>query len=604
MRKVCFIQLCRLGDITSALPMMWARAQAGDEVSCIVHEQFADVLDGVTYVKKIVHDGLHRDVNRCIDIAKSLGFDECIATQLDGNELSRTQEAHNFHERQWRLGGMWDKWHKLPLIFDRRNKIDEERELKQYSFPFRSEKPILLYALHGHSSPFYKFQQFEKWLKGNFSGAFTLFDIGKVICNKPYSLLAFMERADVLVSAATFPVPLAYACGIPTICLCCDTDPNGQIPNREFFWPEPRKHWLGRMSYGESLTPEGQSRIKGWVDKQAGVSVVASRSEPAKPSLPLPAKTPFNEYPQPEHASITLGVPTGIGDIVWVYQKFAPYFSRINFRVLSTGDDPVSRRAISWLRLLPKVGNVDFQVDNPNRVRNLIAKPCTMREAFDKWAAYPNSVIDYACNAWLERGVRLDEIDPGSVIETDVKLAEEPFALPHESYAILYASGDSRHDNLHRLSTHAVWTVNQWVQYIKLTWERFNLRLPIVIIGANFDKDVALQLKHLLTEHLFDCSTMIGERPERVVHLLKNCEFFAGYQSGLNIIADLLDVKQQILYFPFLADTMRNTWCKRENIRTKFFADSFANSPEQVAASHQLFETSTAIHHAHENCFA
>lgn len=593
MSKIAFIQLARMGDICSALPMMLAKAQAGHEVSCYVHEHFAPMLDGVGYVKPIIWPGMHRDVQRCVEDAKRRGFDEIISTQLDGNELAKGIPAKNFHHRQWLMGGMWDKFHDLPLIFDRRNPLEEKRELDAY-LPADDGKPLLVYALHGHSSPFYKWQEFEKWLRGAAGSHYRLLDIGRLNLAKPYHLLAFMEKAAVLVSAATLHVPLAYACGIPTICLCCDTDPNGNVERREFFWPEPRKHWLGHMSYSESLTPQGRARISQWMLKPLGRTATIGRYvEPAQG--PLPPRVPFHDNPQPSHASITLAVPQGIGDIIWVYQKFAPYFSRINFRVLSTNDDAVQRRALPWLRLLPKVGNIDFAVDTPSRVMNLIRKPCTMRDAFEQWSKRPNDVIDYCCNVWLERGVRLDEIDLSAAVQTDVELAEQSFALPYGQYAVAYISGDTRHDNLHRLPSHAVWNVDEWAEYLRLVWGRFDLNLPIVVIGAKFDEPISMKLRDKLLADGFECSTLIGAEPAKVVHLLKNAEAFFGYQSGLNIVADLCGVKRQFMaYFPYLKD-MHYTWCKPQNIKTTFFADTFMSTPEHAATRHPLFAESLAM---------
>lgn len=593
MSKVAFIQLARSGDVFLAAPMMRAKAQEGHSVHCYVHENFADALAGFSYVTPIVWHGLHRDLRRCVDDAKSRGFDEVIPTQLDGNELSRQTTARNFVERQWRLGGMWEQFNKLPLIVDRRDRAAEEKELEAYQFPFDSAKPILLYSLHGHSSPFYKWQPFERWLKSALSNEFTLFDIGKVTLSKPHHLLAFLERSEALVSAATLPVPLAYACGIPTICLCCDTDPNGETPRREFFWPEPRPHWLGRMSYGESLTPNGQSQIARWLDPIVSRGRVHGppAEPPPKPApLPVPRRTPFTENPQPD-SEITLGVPPGVGDIVWVYQKFAPYFSRINFRILSQSDDAVQRRSVPWLKLLPKVGKVEFQQDHPMRVAQLIRRPCTMKEAFEQWRQAPNECVDYSCNLWLERGIRIEDIDPGARIEKDVELLDEPFCLPHERYAVLYVSGDSRHP--HRLPTHVCWTVKQWARYVKMVWEKYDLHLPVIIIGAEFDQPVPNQL---LDELHCQSSAWIGQEPGRVVHLLKHADLFLGYQSGLNVVADLAGVRaQQMLYFPYLAEWMSYSWCKPENIQTRFFADSFGRSPEQVAARHQLFTRELAV---------
>jgi hypothetical protein len=77
-----------------------------------------------------------------------------------------------------------------------------------------------------------------------------------------------------------------------------------------------------------------------------------------------------------------------------------------------------------------------------------------------------------------------------------------------------------------------------------------------------------------------------------VVDILQRSEFFIGYQSGLNILADNLDTPQMMLYFDNLKP-MLYTWCKKENIKTKFFATVFSQTPKDAI---KLFDFSKHLH--------
>ncbi len=76
--------------------------------------------------------------------------------------------------------------------------------------------------------------------------------------------------------------------------------------------------------------------------------------------------------------------------------------------------------------------------------------------------------------------------------------------------------------------------------------------------------------------------TYIDSYPGNVMHILKNSKLYLGYQSGLNIMADNMDVKQVIMYYSML-EKMKYTWCKKENIGKTFYADMFSSPPREVA---------------------
>lgn len=275
--------------------------------------------------------------------------------------------------------------------------------------------------------------------------------------------------------------------------------------------------------------------------------------------------------------SITLTVPQGLGDVFWIYQLYSPKFDVINFTIGILGDpNDIQLRSVEWLYTLPKVGNVDW------------VKMST--QDYHKMIAYNGPLLTqdgvYACNYPLEQGKRLEEIGE---VEWDVEPHFDRFTIPRRSkYVCLYVSGNAKMNHIE-----GQWQDYEWVESVSRFYKKYQLNWPLVIIGAEFDRDVAEDLYKEIPQacRLPDTPSkikapplfgpMIGARPECVNTVLRYASFFMGYQSGLSVLADNFDTPQLMMYFEKLLPMMYS-WCKPQNILTRFYADSFDRSPEQV----------------------
>lgn len=285
--------------------------------------------------------------------------------------------------------------------------------------------------------------------------------------------------------------------------------------------------------------------------------------------------------PPPPKDYITLDVVQGLGDIFWVYQKVAPHFKTINLNICVVVLDHVQNRSLPWMSLLPQVGEVKLRLVKGNLYNEMAATKYDLSATIKNWqGSYNLDSVPYAVNKWLEDGTRLDEIDDLTVM-TDVPLKMEPIKVPFENYMTLYVSGSAKNRNL------PCWSIDQWLEYVDLLYSKYNPDLPIVVIGAKFDKEAIEEVSLGLAQRRIETVSYMNEAPAKVCHIINNSSLFIGYQSGLNIIADNLDVPQVMLYYDYLKP-MTYTWCKKENIETKFFADLFSSSPESVVKKFDL----------------
>ena len=313
--------------------------------------------------------------------------------------------------------------------------------------------------------------------------------------------------------------------------------------------------------------------------------IISKHNRPIKVPIKRPAPTvtprmtcvkPIIAPKQIVEPGLTVQVPQGLGDIFWVYQKLAPYFEQLNFRITLTEDNDISRRSENWLSLLPKTGSVKGIICPSEEYQNLIESKISVRDILLKWEN-GERFVQYSCNKYLEEGIRIDEIDD-YLIDTNVPILSKPFELPFDKYTTFYVSGSTK-PNVMR--SHGVWDVEKWIEFLKLVYAKMNINYPVIVIGANFDEDVVLDVKQRLYQSGVPVESYIQIDPSHVCHILKNTKLFVGYQSGLNIIADNLDVPQIMLYFQIL-DKMQYTWCKRENINKKFQSALFSESFDSI----------------------
>lgn len=279
---------------------------------------------------------------------------------------------------------------------------------------------------------------------------------------------------------------------------------------------------------------------------------------------------------------ITLNVPQGIGDIFWIYKKFAPSVDWIDFNVMvyGAGAIEVQSRALAFIKTLPKVRTAGtIQVD-PSRYERTWKSAFPMDSIFRRLERGYRS-FDYGCNAPLERGIRIESIDPPRFgVQETVPLPESDCPLPFERYVVMYVPGFVIHP---WAIEKGMWPIRAWVDLAVKLREKFKGGYPIVAIGASYDEQATCALVAGLSSAGFsEVDVRIDLSPEQVFRVLHRAELFVGHQSGLNILADNLDTRQIMLYMNTL-DGLRLSWPKQANIDSgRYQSGLFSESPEAI----------------------
>lgn len=267
--KIAVVQLCRFGDHANLLPLAYRWHREGHEIHWVVKEGFTDLLEACSYVN--IHSvpfGI-RDVTKAAKFAATLGCDRIAVAQVDGNPAGR--QSRNFCIQNWRNCGCEDLYHDPAneLVFDRRDAEAERHVISQHIPP--GSAPLIGYCLTGHSSPFREAAAFEQWLKACFN-PFRLMPLPML--PRADQLLCLIEACDLLITIDTLPLHLSFASKTPVIALSVD---------EPWYQSEQRAHWLGRLTYSEAVTADGQDKIVRLVNSAQARVVHVVHEYDAKP---------------------------------------------------------------------------------------------------------------------------------------------------------------------------------------------------------------------------------------------------------------------------------------------------------------------------------
>ena len=200
----------------------------------MVAEEFASVLDGVSYAEKIVFDGKPWELEKAIAEAKKL-CENIVVTQVNGvkevieklayapaGQKSAVTDSHN--REQWKLAGCLKDWGKIPLIFDRRDKDREQTLLMiQNLHKAGRKKKLILISAGSVSSPFPYRNLLLELVNLKYGKTHRVINLADVKAERFYDLLALYEMAECLISVDTAHLHLAHAVpNLPVMALIQD----------------------------------------------------------------------------------------------------------------------------------------------------------------------------------------------------------------------------------------------------------------------------------------------------------------------------------------------------------------------------------------------
>lgn len=256
--------------------------------------------------------------------------------------------------------------------------------------------------------------------------------------------------------------------------------------------------------------------------------------------------------------SKTITTCAGIGDAIWLMQKLVNQPDAHNW-IIPAGQP---QRAHQLAPLLPSViRSVTFKEGLGYRA----IKTYGYR---GHWCNTPDSFMLEA-NTHLEAGKRIESFLPDLATSYRIQWETIDYQLPAvcltqdtgRPYIAIYTSAyqkDARWKG---------WEAKEWMEFIQL----FPKRYTFVIIGASWDIGIPEQLMPMLTLNSIPYVNTVGQSLGVVIEVLKRCEAFIGYPSGLSILNETLGAGKTIMFFPPHLQAMQNTFAEPSRIEDGSF---------------------------------
>jgi len=211
-----YIILGRTGDILNLLPVIEYEAQQNKyKPRLVVAKEYADVLEGVDYVERVIYNGEFQDILGAITYATARHpDDQIINCAVYGKNYSYKKKCASFLREAWNFAQAPVAWGSLPLNINRRSPEREKKLLEDIGY-FDSDAPLIVASLNGHSSPFphreILIRKIANELVMGKLKDFRFIDISGVRAERIYDLLALYERAHCLIASDSAPLHLAEA---------------------------------------------------------------------------------------------------------------------------------------------------------------------------------------------------------------------------------------------------------------------------------------------------------------------------------------------------------------------------------------------------------
>ncbi len=211
-----FVQLGRYGDILNILPLVKKyRDDSGQQPALMVAQDYAGLLDGVSYCDRLVYEGEFTSLSKALFKAR-LHSSDVVSSQIYGDICADPPKSDSFAIDSWLKAGANVPCGTLPLIIDKRDSTAERLLLEKYT---TKDTPFVLVALDGISSPFPFNKMAWTFIEHSLGRDFDLIDLCKIRAERFHDLLGLIDRAHCVITIDTGILHLCAASETPVISL-------------------------------------------------------------------------------------------------------------------------------------------------------------------------------------------------------------------------------------------------------------------------------------------------------------------------------------------------------------------------------------------------
>jgi hypothetical protein len=239
---------------------------------------------------------------------------------------------------------------------------------------------------------------------------------------------------------------------------------------------------------------------------------------------------------------IDLYTPSGIGDIYWVLMKLARKANEVGakFRIHTPPGADIKMARGKFLEFIDCVESV-----TPDG----IPYPALIKKAREIGFYTELQPVMYCeCNTWLEEGNRIEHYLPAFEtefvlnwqVDHDSLRKAKRYLRADKKNVVIYTSSIANNES----TSTGSWKASDWSSRISELAKMPDVNL--IWIGASYDEDM---LKQWMDIRFAASHVLIDEPADVIVMLLRMCDGFISYQSGLSVISVIESVPTFMLYF-------------------------------------------------------
>lgn len=256
---------------------------------------------------------------------------------------------------------------------------------------------------------------------------------------------------------------------------------------------------------------------------------------------------------------ITIVSPSGIGDSWWALNK-----------VLANNSEAIQGRKIilkptmrknysSWF--LSKLKGIESVDQHPMQFHELQFKSIMNYPIYESRGFEKENEIFLFPNTPLEMGIRIENYFPKIETKFDLdwdldedfcKETRQTYIKSNMKNVVLYTSSCGMNFKEE--------TTEKWIHLTGKLYEGIE-NLNLILIGSYADKDLADMIEQTFPQ----ITVVLNQPPEVVLTLLRSCDCFISFQSGMSVISVSYQVPTMMFYFSKY-DKLRYSWCPPDSI--------------------------------------
>lgn len=281
--------------------------------------------------------------------------------------------------------------------------------------------------------------------------------------------------------------------------------------------------------------------------------------------------------------TLSLGVPSGIGDISWIYSKLVNAPEEYQFELVVADGWP--HRSVDYCRLLPRVVKAEYQNFDYKDV--LAFQRINPMKTFEEIASSGFGRVFVSCNEHLEQGRRLEKWLPDLATEfhykmnttkedrdSAVELAREHKILePVDAPTFWIGVSAASYRGSEAWDT---WRSPKWNRFMDLLQEVADKHLRFVLLGGFWD-----DLTFALAKR-WDAVELVGKTSvAQAYEIHKLLDGYIGFSSGLGVLSTVLS-RPTVMLWPKHQVELSTSWAPPEMLKNHSYIASQWVEPFEV----------------------